>query len=187
MTAGTTPLPNYPVAATIGGSQYGSGTSNTSGIFTVKNLAVGTYTVFPVLVPGMDSNPNTLTAVVSSSSTVFIGTFTVTGAPGNIAGTVTNSGAVVTSGSLVVASPSVIGSSPPAIAASSAPAQTPIYAISSLADGTFTLPVAGNNTYYLSVFVPLIAANGTVSVTTKTYSSIFVNPSLTTTQNVVLP
>lgn len=187
LTTGTTPLPNYIVTANIGGSQYGSGASNTTGIFTIRNLSTATYTVAPVLEAGQDSSPNSITATVSSTGTVFVGTFTVTGAFGSIAGTVTNSGSPVTSGALILASTATIPSTPASIAASSSPALIPLYAVSSKADGTYVLPVRGGSTYNLSVYVPTIQTDGTVSVTTKTYSSIVVSPSQTTTRDVAIP
>ncbi|MBI5631452.1 MAG: carboxypeptidase regulatory-like domain-containing protein [Elusimicrobia bacterium] len=188
LTSGTSPLPNFVVTANISGSQYGSGTSNTSGYFTIRNLSTATYTVQPVLEAGQDSSPNTITATVSSTATVFIGTFTVSGAFGNIIGSVTVNGSILTSGSLVLASTAALASSPPPIVASSAPAQAPVYAVSSLADGTFELPVRGNSTYFLSVYVPVVATNGTtVTITTKTYSTIFVSPSADKTQNISVP
>lgn len=186
LTSGTTPLPNYVVAATIGGSQYGSGTSDTSGVFTIRNLSTGTYTIQPVLDVGQDSSPSSLTATVSSAGTVWVGTFTVSGAMGTIAGTVSFNSALVTTGALLVASPAALSSTPPAIVASSAPAQTPIYAISSKADGSYSLPVRGNYTYYLSVYVPTLSG-ASISITTKTYSGISVTPSNTVTKDITVP
>jgi len=188
LTTGTTPLPNILVTANIGGSQYGSGASGSSGYFTLRNLSTATFTVQPVLDPGQDSSPNSITATVSSTMTVFIGTFTVTGAFGNIRGSVTNSGTLVTTGALILASTATISSPPPLIAGSSAPAQTPLYAVSSLADGTYLLPVRGGATpYKLSAFIPVIAPDGSVTVTTKTFSGISVSPSADTSFNITLP
>lgn len=187
LTTGTTPLPNYVVVARIGGSQYGSGVSNTTGSFYIRNLSTGTYTIAPALEVGQDSDPNTIGSTVLSGQTVFVGTFTVSGAFGYISGTVTNSGANVTSGALLLASASAIPASPTSIAGSSSAALTPIYAVSSKADGTYVLPVRGGSVYYLSVYVPTINANSTVTVTTKTYSGISVSPSVTTTQAVAIP
>lgn len=187
VTSGTTPLPNYVITATIGGSQYGSASSNTSGVFTIRNLSTGTYSVSPTLDPGQDSNPNSVSVTVLSTATVSIGTFTVSGAYGSIAGTIQVNGASLTSGALIIASTATIPSTPVAIAASSAPAQTPIYAVSSLADGTFDLPVRGGSTYNLSAYVPTIGSNGSVSITTKTYSGIAVSPSAATTQDITVP
>lgn len=189
VTSGTTPLPNFIIAATYGaGSQAGTGTSNTSGYFYIRNLSTGTYNVAPVLDSGQDSLPNTVSKTLSNAGeTVFVGTFTVSGAFGNIAGTVSNNTLLVTSGALLLASTATIPATPNAIAASSGPAQTPLYAVSSKADGTYTLPVRGGSTYYLSVYVPQISNLGAVTITTKTYSGIYVAPALTTAQNVTIP
>ena len=99
----------------------------------------------------------------------------------------TNNSELVTSGALILASTAAISATPPAIAASSAAAQTSLYAVSSKADGTYSLPVRGNFTYNVSVYVPVIQASGSVTVTTKTYSGVAVLPSANTTQDVVLP
>jgi len=117
---------------------------------------------------------------------VHAGTFTVVGSFGNIAGTVSDASGLVTSGALMLASTNTIASSPAAIVGSSAPAQVPMYMVSSKADGTYTLPVRGGATYYLSVYVPVISGTS-VTITTKTYSGILVSPSATTTRDVVIP
>lgn len=187
ITTGTGPLPNFPVTANMGGNQYGQGTTNTTGVFTIRNLSSGTYTVSPVVQVGQDSSPNSLEGTVVSTTTIFVGTFTITGSFGNIIGTVSKDGATVTSGALLLASTGTVGSTPPSIAASSAPALTPIYAISSRSDGSYVLPVRGNNTYYLTVYVPEMSNSGSVTVSTKTYADIIVSPSQNTTRNVVLP
>lgn len=186
VTTGTTPLAYQAITATLGGSQAGSGVTDTGGNFTLRNISTGTYTVFPVLESGQDVSPNTLPVTLTSAGSVFAGTFTVSGAFGNIAGTVSDVSGLVTSGALLLASTSTIASSPSSIVGSSAPAQVPMYMVSSKADGTYFLPVRGGNTYYLSVYVPVISGTG-VTVTTKTYNSIIVSPSATTTQNVAIP
>jgi len=189
VTSGTTPLAYQPIAATGGvGSQAGSGVTDTAGNFTIRNVSTGTYTVFPVLESGQDVSPNTLTAVLTSAGSVFAGTFTVAGAFGSITGTISDASGLVTSGALLLASTATIASSPAAIVGSSAPAQMPLYMVSSKADGTFVLPVRGGTTsYYLSAYVPVIGASGSVTVTTKTYSGIAVSPSVATTKNVTIP
>jgi len=187
VTTGTTPLGYQAIAATNGaGLQVGSGVTDTGGNFTIRNVSTGTYTVFPVLESGQDVSPNTLPAIVSSTGSVFVGTFTVSGAFGSIAGTVSDASGLVTSGALLLASTNTIASSPAAIVGSSAPAQVPMYMVSSKADGTYTLPVRGGATYYLSAYVPVISGTG-VTITTKTYSGIIVSPSAATTKNVTIP
>lgn len=188
ITTGTTPLGYQAVTAVnAAGLQVGAGVTDTAGNFTIRNVSTGTYTVYPVLEAGQDVTPNTLPAPVSSTGSVFVGTFTVNGAFGSIAGTISDADGVITSGALLLASTSSIPSTPNAIVGSSAPAMSPMYMVSSKADGTYTLPVRGGTTYYLSAYVPVISAAGTVSVTTKTYSGIIVSPSATTAQNVTIP
>jgi prepilin-type N-terminal cleavage/methylation domain-containing protein len=189
LTSGTSPLPNYIVTAQRGdGSQAGTGTSNTSGYFYIKNMSTGTYTAEPALELGQDSAPNAITVTVTTpGSTVFVGTFTVSGAYGEISGNITYYGNSLTSGALILASTGAIPSTPSTLVASSTPAQAPMYAISSLADGTYKLPVRGGSTYYISAYIPTINNNGTVSVTTKTYSGLLVQPSTTKTQHITVP
>lgn len=187
VTSGTTPVAFQAIGATgSGGSQAGSAVTDVSGNFTMRNVSTGTYTIFPVVESGQDTDPNTLTAVLTSAGSVFAGTFTIVGAFGSIAGTITNAAGLVTSGALILASTNTIAASPAAIVASSAPAQVPMYMVSSKADGTYSLPVRGGGTYYLSAYVPVISGTS-VSITTKTYSGIIVAPSVATTKNVTIP
>lgn len=185
-TSGTTPLSNIVFAILSGGSQAGSSTTDATGVFNIRNISTGTYTVAPVLEVGQDSSPNSIAVTLTSTGTVFVGTFTVAGAFGSITGTVSDTSGLVTSGALIVAATGTISSTPPAIVGSSAPAMTPFYMISSKADGTYVLPVRGANTYYVSVYVPIITGAG-VTVTTKTYSNVYVTPSAATTKNVTIP
>lgn len=186
-TTGTTPLSNQPFTVLLGGSQVGSATTDGSGYFYARNVATGTYTVRPSLDSAMDSTPNEQSVTLNSTGTVFVATFTVSGAFGSIVGTVSDASGLVTSGALLVASTATIASTPPQIAGSSAPALTPYYMASSRADGSYELPLRGGATYNLSVYVPVIAADGSVSITTKTYSSIVVTPSASTTKAVTIP
>ena len=187
VTTGATPIPNFTVTANLNGNQMGAAVTNASGIFTIRNLSTATYTVNPVVDTGQSTTPPTLPGTVLVSQTVNIGTFTVAGSFGSITGTITNNNAPVTTGALIIASTSTIPATLPAIYGSSAPAQSPVYAISSKSDGTYVLPVRGSNTYNLTVFVPSL--NGTAAVTTakKSYSGIVVNPGASTTENLVLP
>ncbi|MBI2385941.1 MAG: carboxypeptidase regulatory-like domain-containing protein [Elusimicrobia bacterium] len=187
VTTGTTPLAYQAITAVDdAGLQAGSGVTDTGGNFTIRNVSTGTYTVYPVLESGQDVMPNSLSAPVSSTGSVFVGTFTVNGAFGSIEGTVSDASGLVTSGALLLASTNTILSTPAAIVGSSAPAQVPMYMVSSKADGTYILPVRGGSTYYLSAYVPVISGTG-VTITTKTYSGIIVSPSATTTKNVAIP
>lgn len=188
VTTGTTPLGYQAVTAVDGaGLQVASGVTDTGGNFTMRNVSTGTYTVYPVLESGQDVQPNTRSVVVSSTGSVFVGSFTVSGAFGNISGTVSDAAGLITSGALLLASTNTIAASPAAIVGSSAPSQAPLYMVSSKADGSYILPVRGEAaTYYLSAYVPVISGV-TVSITTKTYSGITVTASETTTKNVTIP
>lgn len=187
-TTGTSALPNVAFSATDSGVQYGNASTDSSGNFYIRNLTTGTYTIAPVLDSLETVSPVSVSATVSSTSTVFVGTFTITGALGTLSGEVRNNGALITTGALILASTASIASSPPPIVASSSPARTVIYAASSKADGTYSLEVRGSTstTYFVSAYIPLIGT-GSVSVTTKTYSGITINPSVVTTYNITLP
>lgn len=188
MTTGTTPVPNFTVAALQGGNQMGSAVTNTSGVFTIRNLSTGTYTVQPTLDAGQTASPASFSPTLTAAGgTVFVGTFTITGAFGSITGTVSNNGALVTSGALILASTSTIASTPPSIAGSSAPALSPLYAVSSKADGTYALPVRGSSTYNIGVWVPTLQGTSSVSTVFKSYSGVVVSPGAATTQNLSLP
>ncbi|HVA66483.1 MAG TPA: carboxypeptidase regulatory-like domain-containing protein [Elusimicrobiota bacterium] len=184
-TTGTTPLLDLVVTANVGGNQGGTGTTGASGLFYIT-LPTGTYTVEPTLDSGQSSSPTSITAAAAQGKTVFIGTFTVSGAMGTIAGSVTYNGSVVTSGALILASTVAIPPTLPSISASSSPAQTPIYSASSLSDGTYSLPVRGGYTYNIAVYIPTVSGPG-VSVSQKSYSGISVTPSQTTTEELSLP
>lgn len=185
-TSGTTPLSNIVFTVLNGALQAGAGTTDATGVFNIRNMSTGTYTVAPVLEVGQDASPNSVALTLTSTGTVFVGTFTVSGAFGSIGGTVTDANGLVTSGALIIASTASIASTPPAVVGSSAPAMTPYYMISSKADGTYTLPVRGANTYYIAVYVPVVEG-ASVSITTKTYSTVYVAPSGTKTQNITIP
>lgn len=191
VTTGTTPLPNVVIAAKIGGNQQGAGTSDATGVYTIKNLSTGTYTVEPTLEAGQDASPNSVAVTVTNTGTVDAGTFTVSGALGSIKGTVTDSATsdLITTGVLLVASTGTIAATPPAIAGSSAPALSPpLYSVSSKADGSFDLPVRGGGTYRLSAYYPVISPDGTsISVTTKTFTGIAVTAGLQTSFDITIP
>jgi prepilin-type N-terminal cleavage/methylation domain-containing protein len=184
---GTSVMPNIEVAASLNGAQAGLSTSDSAGVFYIRNLTTGTYSVAPVLDPMETYSPAAISAAVTPSVTVHVGTFTISGALGTLVGSVTNNGETITSGALIVASQDAIGTSPPDIVASSSPAQTPIYSGSSLADGSYALEMRGSGTTYnVSVFVPVISG-ASVSVTTKTYSGITMTANTETTLNITLP
>jgi type II secretory pathway pseudopilin PulG len=188
-TDGTSILPNVQFAATISGAQYGLATSDDSGNFYIRNLTTGTYDVAPILDPMETWSPLSTSTYVSPGTTVDIGTFTISGALGTLAGTVTTTGnTTVTSGALILVSENAIPATPTEIVASSSPAQTPIYAASSLADGTYSVDVRGSTstTYNVSVYIPTINGSN-VSITTKTYSGVSITADNTTSLDLTAP
>lgn len=189
-TDGTSILPNVQVAASRGGVQYGLATSDTAGNFYIKNLTTGTYDVAPILDPMESFSPVNLSTFVAPGETVYVGTFTISGALGSIGGTITDTatGELVTSGALIVVSLGAISSPPPRIVASSSAAQTVLYVGSSLADGSYLVEVRGSTTatYNLSAFIPVISGDS-VSVTTKTYTGISVAINVNTAHNISIP
>ncbi len=84
-----------------------------------------------------------------------------------IKGSVKHNGSPITTGVLVTArAGSAVSDPPAAVVASSAPAQTAIYSVTSQADGTYTLEVRQSTTtgYSLRAFFPVVdLQNGTVS------------------------
>ena len=187
-TDGNSILPNIMVTASQGGVEYGSGTSDSSGNFYIRNLTTGTYVVAPVMDPMDTYSPLSLSSAVVQGQTVFIGTFTITGATGKLTGTITKGGARVTTGALILASTATLPASPVAIVASSAPAQSVIYGANSKADGTYEIEVRGSTVtkYNLSVYVPVLAGAG-VTISTITYSNVEIHAATSTSKNLVLP
>jgi len=187
-TDGNSILPNITVSATRGGYEYGTATSDSSGIFYLRNLSTGTYTVKPVVDPLETYSPASISATVSSTQAVHIGTFTIAGAYGTLSGNLTFNGAKLTSGALILVSTKTLAATPPSIVASSSPAQAVIYAASSKADGTFEVEVRGSTitTFNVSAYIPVLGASS-VSVTTKTYSGITIHPQQETTLTITAP
>jgi len=188
VTSGVSALPNISVVATRSGLQMGSGTSDNSGYFYIQNLSTGDYTVQPALDPVADASPDNFTATVVQGQTVFVGTFTVTGAYGTITGRVKKGGASITTGVLVIASSTTIASTPPTIVASSAPAQNVFYSASSASDGTYTLLVRGATSYAYNIraWYPRISGN-TVTTDTVSYAGVNVNSGQTVNRDITFP
>jgi hypothetical protein len=182
VTSGTGALPNIPVRATSGGAVYNDTTDNTGYFYIFAATTTVAYTVTPELDPlqGYSSLPNDpLTASVTDAGvTVFAGTITVTGALGNISGSVTDGGEAITTGVLLVASTAAVPTPLPAITALTAPAQAVFYFVSSKSDGTYSLEVRSSTsaTYNLRAFYPKVDVNsGAVTYDSKELSAISVS------------
>lgn len=188
VTSGVSALPNINVIALLNGVQLGNGTSDTSGYFYIYNLTTGSYTAQPALDPVADASPDTLSGTVTQGSTVFLGTFTVTGAYGTITGTVKKGTSLITTGTLIIASSVTLSATPPSIVASSAPARDVYYSVSSLSDGTYTLLVRGatNFNYNIRAWYPTISGN-TVTTSNVSYSGVSVTAGASTTRDITFP
>ncbi|MDD5656930.1 MAG: carboxypeptidase regulatory-like domain-containing protein [Elusimicrobia bacterium] len=191
VTTGTTPLPNVVVTANFEGNQQGAGTSDGTGMFTIRNLSTGTYTIQPSLETGQDASPNSISATLDAAETVEVGTFTIAGAFGSISGRIRDaSGASITSGALIVVGASDPPNPPWSVCGSSSPALTPFYTASSKADGTYAMEVRGSTTttYFLRVYWPSVDLNtGALTLKHNGYSGITVHASAATALDLQLP
>lgn len=155
-TNGTDPLPNIPVSAYDGGLEMGNGISDTDGYFTIwgSGISAGTYDVIPQLDSGESYSLEASTApypvVLGAGVDLFVGTYTVSGAMGEITGDVTLNGEDMTTGVLIYATSGTITGSPvmpPEINSTLRSGSVDYYAVSSDAQGHYELPVRGGYDY----------------------------------------
>lgn len=187
VTSGTGVLPNVVVKAVSGSLEYFATTDYTGYFYITVSTRTTPYSITPVLDPlqsysAQPSDPLSAT-VTSPGTTIHAGTFTVTGGMGTITGTVTNNGSAITTGVLIIASTGTVSDPPPAIYGSSAPAlSNPFYAVSSNANGSYTLEVRGSAaTYNMRSFYPVVdIISGTVTYTSKTNTAVVAAGALTT-------
>ncbi len=178
VTSGSGALPNIVVKATLGSLTYEAPTDNTGRFYITVSTSASYYTVSPVLDPFQTytAAPDPSTATVTApGSSVFVGTFTVSGGMGSISGKVEHNGSAITTGVLIIASSGTINDPPTSIYGSSAPAlSNPLYSVSSKADGKYSLAVRGG-TYNMRAFYPTVnTETGTVSYKTQTKTGVSV-------------
>jgi len=168
------------VALDENGSARGTAVSGSDGRFLIINLTTGTYTIEPVLDSGETSSPTSSTNTVTAGASVHVGTFTISGAYGSVAGNVTVGGAAIKTGVLVVVSTATIsGTTAPALSTSTLTG-APYYTGSSLEDGTYTIPVRGSaETYRIVGYYPRFSGT-TVTFSSRTVTGITVNAGATT-------
>ncbi len=154
-TNGTDALPGVIVTASLGGTQFGTALSESGGYFTLVDLSTGTWTIEAQPDAGESSSPPSFSRTITdpdAGATIFIGTFTISGALGRISGTVRNNNVLIQTGVLVVVSTSAI-SDPPAAVNSAFRSGADIYfGASSGADGNYSLSVPGGYTYNVSAW-----------------------------------
>ncbi|MBI4051311.1 MAG: carboxypeptidase regulatory-like domain-containing protein, partial [Elusimicrobia bacterium] len=165
-TNGTDPFPGVVFDAKLSGTSEGTGLSGADGKFLIPNLPVGTYEVDAYAPSGEDVSPSTKTASVVGGTTVFVDTFTVSGAFGKIKGSLTTGGsAPIKTGVLVIASTATIsGTTPPTMNNSLRSGGIFYYAGSSLADGSYSISLPGA-TYNVYAWYSTYIVN--VATTTK--------------------
>lgn len=173
-TNGVDPFPGMAVEATLGGLSKGTGISSSQGRFTVSNLPVGVYEVAGYAPSGETVTPSTFSATVSAGSTVFVGTYTVSGAFGKISGALKQGTSPIKTGVLIVATTSTIaGANPPDVTPAVRSGGIVYYAGSSMADGTYSVLLPGA-TYNVYAWYTTFAVD--VPSSTKKSGSKYVTP-----------
>ncbi len=153
------------------------------GKFTIRNVSTGTYTIKPTLDTGQSASPTSFSAsLIASGSSVVVGTFTITGAYGVIAGSATLSGSSILTGVLVVATTGTISGSLPPDLSSATLNSAPYYMTSSLSDGNYRLSVrasTASSTFNLYGWYTTFTGN-TSTTTKKSAAGVVVNGGQTT-------
>jgi hypothetical protein len=179
---GVNPLPGVDaVALDAFGSAHDTEASGNNGIFTLINLTSGTYTIQPVLDTSETSSPLSISATVVPGSTVWIGTFTIIGAMGQVQGSVTVGGQPIKSGVLIVASTQTVSLPPPALSSNTLTSAA-YYADTSNESGIYSLSVRGSTTsvYNVTAFYMQLNDNTPV-ISTATLSNVTVTAGSATT------
>lgn len=176
-TNGVDPLPNVPVVAIKGGIEHGNTVTGADGYFLVwgAGISTGTYAVVPQLEAGEAASPSTHTVTLSAGETLFVGTFTVTGAMGYISGTVKSNGSPITTGVLVYATTGTIAGAPPSMDSSVRNGVVAYYAVSSDAAGQYELAVRGGYDYNVYAWYTTWSGQ-TPSTSRLDYSAVTVDP-----------
>lgn len=146
---GVDALPDVVVAAEVSGVEVKSTISGSDGYYAMT-LSTGSYDIKPKLDTGEIYTPEgcCVAQSVTVGTTLFVGTFTVSGAFGNIVGSLTSGGVAINTGVLLVATTGTITSDPPLNNSTLRGGGVIYYGASSLPDGTYKLPVRGNATAY---------------------------------------
>lgn len=149
--------------------------SDPNGAFQTINLATGTYTVRIPLDSTETSNPNVVSATILSGQTVFVGTFTITGALGTISGTVTSAGSPISTGVLIVVTTDTLPSGPPTLSTASLTGIS-YYSTSSEENGTYSVEVRQSTSpaYNIYGYYPTLSPSGAVTISQQSLSNVSV-------------
>jgi type II secretory pathway pseudopilin PulG len=170
------------VVAKLGGVEMGSASAGSNGYFEILNLTTGTYIVYPFAATGEGVSPSTFTTILTTpGSTVFCGTFTVSGAQGKISGTLKKGSDPIATGVLVVITTSTITSDPPAVTSTLRTGTNIYYDASSSADGSYSVSVPGGYTYNVYAWYSTVGAAS--ATTTRQSGSAAVTAGQTSTVN----
>lgn len=154
-TNGTDALPGIIITASLGGTQLGTALSESDGYFTLMDLSTGAWTVEAQPDAGESASPSSYSKAIAEAdagTTLFVGTFTISGALGRIAGTVKENGVSIQTGVMVVISTSAISDPPAAIDGSFRSGADIYFGTSSGADGQYAVSVPGGYTYNISAW-----------------------------------
>ncbi|MBI4057590.1 MAG: hypothetical protein HY399_08605 [Elusimicrobia bacterium] len=181
---GVDPYPGVAIDAKLSGVSQGTAISESNGRFTISNLPIGLYEVDTYGPNNEAISPSTTSATAVAGSTVFVGTFTVSGGFGKITGSLSvgSSTTPIKTGVLVVISSYTIpGSNPPPPIDSTLRATTSYYyTASSLADATYSVSLPGG-TYNIYAWYTMF--NGTVPNTVKKNATTTITSTATATVN----
>ena len=182
---GVNALPGIAVAA-LDYNDYAQDTpvSDTNGKILTRSVSTGTYELTPVIDSLESAYPTSISVAVTQGSTVFAGTFTITGAQGTITGSVKAVGATIATGVLIVATTATLSGTPPAVPSLSTASLTgaPYYVTSSKEDGTYSLDVRGstNPAYRVYGYYPTLSPTGAVTISYQTLTGVGVTAGTTT-------
>lgn len=160
-------------ATDVNGNVQDQEITDVNGYFKTVNLATGAYTVNIPLDSTETSTPTFAAATASIGQTVFVASFTITGALGTIQGSVTSNGSSIASGVLVVVTTSTLPSGPPALSSGSL-TMASYYAASSKEDGTYSIDVRQSTSpaYNVYGYYTTINSAGAVTTTAKSLSNV---------------
>jgi type II secretory pathway pseudopilin PulG len=147
---GVDPFPGLAVDAQLSGISQKSVVTNSSGIFFLGNMPTGSYTIYPHGPNEEPISPGYIETTLNAGSTVFVGTFTVSGVYGGVEGHAYDSSTPIDTGVLVIATPETITTSnPPALNHTVRISPEKYYASVTADDGSYSidLPAGTYNVY----------------------------------------
>ena len=177
---GVDPFPTLIVIAKVSGIEQDSAVVESDGYFVIADLSTGTTVVEARPEPGESVTPSSFTVTINdgdAGTTIFLGTFTVSGALGTIAGTLTENGDPISTGVVVVVSTTAIGGDPPTHDNSLRTGTDVYYSGSSSANGQYSVSVPEGNTYnvyvwYTNLSGSTVRKDDTATVTAATISPV---------------